>query len=52
MPELAAIGAFILAFVIGIVLMFTDHLFIGIIVAALSIPVGLIVWITVGEKRF
>jgi hypothetical protein len=52
MPELAAIGSFIVGFVVGIVLMALGHLFIGIIVAALAIPVALIVWITMGEKRF
>jgi hypothetical protein len=52
MPELAAIGTFIVGFVVGVILMASDHLFIGIIVAAAAIPVALIVWITVGERKF
>jgi len=51
MPALAAFGTLVLGFIVGVILMASDHVFIGIIVAALAIPVALVVWITMGERQ-
>jgi hypothetical protein len=51
MPALAAFGTFIVGLVVGVVLMTSDHVFIGVVVAALAIPLALVVWITMGERQ-
>ena len=49
MPLLMALGTIIAGFIIGGILLVLGHVFIGIMVAAVALPVALVVWIKAGE---
>jgi hypothetical protein len=39
-----------IGFVVGVVLVANEHVFIGIILALFAIPLGLVVWMRVGDR--
>jgi hypothetical protein len=49
-PFLAAIGTVIVGFIVGVILIATDHVLIGIVVALAAIPGGLVAWMAVGDR--
>jgi uncharacterized membrane protein len=50
LPPIALAGLTLLAgFVVGLILMVVGHVFIGIMVAGVAIPVALVVWMVAGD---
>ena len=50
MAVFAALGTVLAGFVIGGILMASDHLIIGMAVAFAALPMALAVWIKVGDR--
>jgi hypothetical protein len=50
MPLLISLGTLILGFVVGVALIGTGHVFIGIMLACAAIPIALVAWIKAGER--
>lgn len=49
-PLLIAAGIVLLGFIAAVVLIAMDIVLIGILVGALSIPVGFVAWLTAGDR--
>jgi hypothetical protein len=51
MPVLLALATLLVAAVVGVVLMVNDNTLVGIVVLFASIPLALVVWIVVNDRR-
>jgi hypothetical protein len=49
MAVFVAIGTILAGFIVGGLLLAIGHVFLGIIVAAVALPLALVVWIKAGE---
>lgn len=49
-PLLIAAGIVLLGFIAAVVLIAMDIVLIGILVGALSIPIGFVAWLTAGDR--
>jgi hypothetical protein len=50
MAALLGLVTIVIGFVVGVVLVANEHVFIGIILALFAIPLGLVVWMRVGDR--
>jgi hypothetical protein len=51
MPILVALGTLVAAVIVGVALMVGDHTLIGLVVLLAGLPLALVAWIALSERR-